>query len=268
MLRSLKELERTTVVALDGDVGSVENFLFDDRSWIVRDLVVETGTAFQARRVLVAPASFRSIDWPSRVIHLGLTCQQIRDSASLEADVHAPSQREHAYLRSAQEVSGYPVQGSDDGIGVVCDFLVDDATWAIRYLVVDTGHWWAEHKVLIAPGWATRIGFDERRVFLDMTRDAIRRSPVWIEHGEVDRDYEARLHEHHGRAGSLAVDPVRIAHESEGAAAGAMAGTVVGASAGPPGMVAGAIVGAAVGAIAAAALDARAATRTRVTPSR
>jgi hypothetical protein len=250
MLRSLKELERTSVTATDGDVGSIANFLFDDERWAVRYLVVETGTSFDERRVLISPVSFRSIDWPTRVVHVGLTCHEIKNGPGGDA-----------HLRSVQDVTGYHVQGSDDGIGHVVDFLVDDATWAIRYLVIETGHWWAGHKVIVAPEWAKRISFDERKVFMDMTREAIKNSPPWIEHGTVDRDYEARLHEHHGRAGYWGADRFRIAHEAEGAASGAMAGTVVGAMAGPPGMVAGAIIGAAAGAMAGAVLDTEAAER-------
>ncbi len=251
MLRSLKELERTTVSATDGDVGSVANFLFDDDRWAVRYLVVETGSSFEERSVLISPISFRSFDWPTHVAHVGLACRDIKNGPGV------PGTDPH--LRNVQEVSGYHVQGSDDGIGHVVDFLVDDATWAIRYLVVDTGHWWAGHKVIVAPEWATRVSFDERKVFMDMTRDAIKNSPAWIEHGTVDRDYEARLHEHHGRAGYWGVDHARLAHEAEGAASGAMAGTVLGAAAGPPGMVVGAVIGAAAGAMAGGALDTQAA---------
>jgi hypothetical protein len=312
MLRSLKELERITVSATDGDVGSVANFLFDDDRWAVRYLVVETGTAFDARRVLISPISFRSVEWPTRVVRLGLTCHEIKNSPGVDTEKPVSRQNEQEYfryygypyywgaaglwgqgwdpallalrtqgesppgrpdltgadahLRSVQEVTGYHAQGSDDAIGHVVDFLVDDATWAIRYLVIDTGHWWAGHKVIVAPEWATRISFDERKVFMDMTRDAIKNSPAWIEHGTVDRDYEARLHEHHGRPAYWSAGRARLAHEAEGAATGAMAGTVVGAAAGPPGMVAGAVIGAAVGAIAGAVLDTEAAeraTRTR-----
>jgi len=43
MLRSLKDLERYTVNATDGDVGDVVNFFIDDERWIVRYLVVQTG---------------------------------------------------------------------------------------------------------------------------------------------------------------------------------------------------------------------------------
>jgi hypothetical protein len=254
MLRSLKELERTTVNASDGDVGSIANFLFDDDRWAVRYVVVETGTSFEQKSVLVSPISFRNIDWATRIIQLWLTRRELGN---------APS---GSNLRSANEVSGYQIQGSDDAIGHVVDFLVDDATWAIRYLVVDTGPWWADHKVLVAPEWATRVSLDERKVFVDMTRDAIKGSPAWIEHGNVDRDYEARLHDHHGRAGYWGDLSARTVHETGGAATGALAGAVLGAVAGPPGIVAGAIIGAAAGTVAGAVLDSEAtsqAARTR-----
>jgi hypothetical protein len=244
MLRSLKAIERTTVNATDGDVGSVANFLFDDDRWTVRYLVVETGTAFEQRRVLVSPVAFRTIDWTTRVVQLWLTRREVEGTT------------DEVQLRSAKEVSGYDIQGSDGGIGHVVDFLVDDATWAIRYLVVDAGSWWADHKVLVAPEWAPRISFDERKVFVGMTRDAIRSSPPWIEHDTVDREYEARLHDHHGRPRYRGPFSTRAAHETEGAAGGALAGALVGVAAGPPGMIAGAVLGAAAGAIAGAVLDA------------
>jgi hypothetical protein len=66
MLRSLKDLERYTVSATDGDVGSVVDFLLDDERWIVRYLVVETGGFLDGHRVLISPISFRSADWSTR----------------------------------------------------------------------------------------------------------------------------------------------------------------------------------------------------------
>src|ERR1700722_1196475 len=304
MLRSLNELKQTTVDATDGDIGSIADFFFDDDRWAVRYLVVETGTSFKGRRVLISPISVRSVDWPARTVQLGITCHQIDGSPGVDSDKPVSRQHEESYyryygypyywgaaglwgegwdpallaqraggeapprrsdatsddanLRSVQQVSGYHIQGSDDGIGHVVDFLFDDATWAIRYLVIDTGHWWAGHKVLVAPEWATRISFDERKVFVDMTRDAIKNSPAWIEYGTVDPKYEARLHEYHGRPGYWGPLSVRMVHETEGAASGALTGAVLGVAAGPPGMVAGAIIGAAAGTVLGAVLDSEA----------
>ncbi|MDA3923836.1 MAG: PRC-barrel domain-containing protein [Kiritimatiellae bacterium] len=64
-------------------------------------------------------------------------------------------------LRSMQKVRGYHIQGSDGEIGHVDDFIIDDETWAIRYLVVDTKNWWREKKVLVSPQWIERVSWDE-----------------------------------------------------------------------------------------------------------
>lgn len=103
------------------------------------------------------------------------------------------------HLRSAEEIRGYHVQGSDAAIGHVDDFIVDDATWAVRYLVIDTRNWWFGKKVLIAPQWATRISYDSRKVDLDLSRQAIKSSPEWSTNTVIDSDYELRLDSHYRR---------------------------------------------------------------------
>jgi len=111
-----------------------------------------------------------------------------------------------AHLRSAQEVRGYHIQGTDDAIGHVEDFVVDDESWAIRYLVVDTSNWWFGKKVLVAPHWATRISWEERKVFIDLSREAIKNGPVWDAAAPINREYEARLYDYYGRPMYWATD--------------------------------------------------------------
>jgi sporulation protein YlmC with PRC-barrel domain len=103
------------------------------------------------------------------------------------------------HLRSADEVRGYHIQGSDDAIGHVDDLIVDDETWAVRYLVVDTSNWWFGKKVLIAPAWASSVSWYERKVHLAMTRQAIKDSPEWNASSEIERDFETRLYDYYGR---------------------------------------------------------------------
>jgi len=50
------------------------------------------------------------------------------------------------HLRSTDEVSGYHIQAADGEIGHVEDFVIDDETWAIRYMVVATRNWWPGKK--------------------------------------------------------------------------------------------------------------------------
>jgi hypothetical protein len=245
MLRSLKELERYTVSATDGDLGRVENFLFDDGQWAIRYLVVKTGHFFDERSVLVSPISFREVDWAKNLFHLSLTMDEIKRSPGIDTDQPVSGQHERAYfdyygypyywgtmgiwgagyypgllgarrrngappeapdeesgdihLRSAAEVRGYTVEGSDDQVGFVADFIVDDETWELRYLVIDTSHWWWGKKVLVAPRWATRVSWDERQIFVDLSRDAIKNSPEWDAATMVRREYETRLYGHYGR---------------------------------------------------------------------
>jgi len=115
------------------------------------------------------------------------------DDAS--ADVH---------LRSAKEVRGYDIQGSDKAIGHLEDFIVDDENWALRYLVVDTRNWWFGKKVLVAPQWASSVSWNERKVYVDVSRDFVKNSPEWNT-VSIDREYETRLHDYHGRAGYWSV---------------------------------------------------------------
>jgi len=95
-------------------------------------------------------------------------------------------------------VGGYHFQGSDEAIGRVEDFLIDDATWQVRYLAIDTSSWWFGKKVLIAPHWARRIDWVERKVYLDISRQAIKDSPAWNGTAAINRTYETQLYAHYG----------------------------------------------------------------------
>jgi sporulation protein YlmC with PRC-barrel domain len=103
------------------------------------------------------------------------------------------------HLRSAKELCGYHIDGTDGAIGHLDDFIVDDESWALRYLVIDTSNWWVGKKVLVAPNWASSISWDERSVSLDMSRQAIKNSPEWNGAAAVNREYEARLYDYYGR---------------------------------------------------------------------
>ena len=99
------------------------------------------------------------------------------------------------------DVSGHAVQASDGEIGHVEDFIIDDETWAIRYLVIDTRNWWPGKKVLISPQWIERVSWSESIVFVNLPREAIKRSPEYTEASLPTRDYETGLHQHYNRQG-------------------------------------------------------------------
>jgi len=103
------------------------------------------------------------------------------------------------HLRSANELGGYHIQGSDEPIGHVEDLIVDDETWAIRYLVISTNNWLFGRKVLVSPHWATRVSWDERNVYVAMSRQSIMDSPELNGLETLSRDFESRLYKHYGR---------------------------------------------------------------------
>jgi len=106
---------------------------------------------------------------------------------------------EDPHLRSTADVIGRDIQALDGDIGHTCDFVIDDETWDIRYLIVDTQNWWPGKKVLISTRWIERISWEEARVFINMTREAIKQAPEFIDETLLTRDHEAKLHRHYKR---------------------------------------------------------------------
>jgi hypothetical protein len=86
-------------------------------------------------------------------------------------------ERADAHLRNTQAVNGYHLQASDGIIGHVCDFMMDDKSWAIGQLVVKIGHRLSGKEVLIPTNKVARISFDESTVFVNLTKEAVEQSP-------------------------------------------------------------------------------------------
>jgi hypothetical protein len=105
-----------------------------------------------------------------------------------------------SHLRSTEAVTGYHIEAADGEIGHVRDFIVDDETWAIRYLEVDTQNWWPGKKVLVSPQWINRVSWANSKVYVDLTRETIRNGPEWVESIPVTREYEHRLYDYYARS--------------------------------------------------------------------
>jgi hypothetical protein len=105
------------------------------------------------------------------------------------------------HLRSTNAVTGYHIHALDGDVGNVDDFIIDDETWTIRYLVVNTSNWWGGKKVLVSPLWIGRVSWSESSIFINLSRDAIKRSPEYTYESLVTRDYEMSLHQHYNRKG-------------------------------------------------------------------
>ena len=182
MLRGVSDLRRLAVAATDGNLGNVVDLCFDDRSWAVRYLVVDAGSWFPDRWVLISPISVRSWAPDPSILRGALTKTQVKVSAEAHIPGEWPEKLpppyalghairdqaragEEAHLQVATAAIGYAMRTEDGTIGHVQDLLVDDKAWAIRYLLVDPTKRWAGKRVLVAPEWLTPVRWDESKTF-------------------------------------------------------------------------------------------------------
>jgi len=253
MLHQAKTLHGYKLNSLEGEIGKVKEFYFDDHFWTIRYLVADTGNWMMNRQVLISPLAMGTVNRDAQNIAVKLTKKQIEDSPPLKSNEPVSRQFEESYykyfavpsywetpviigqyggvignppnserlpkssrgskkfdphLRSTHDVSGHHVQAKDGEIGHVEDFIIDDETWMIRYLIVDTQNLWEGKKVLISPQWINRVSWDKAMVFVNLSRVAIKQSPEYIEGSPLSREYEAALHQQFNFKGYWVDEPV------------------------------------------------------------
>jgi uncharacterized protein YrrD len=249
MLRNITELRGYAIRATDGEIGTVDDFYFDDEHWAVRYLVVDTGGWLSGRKVLISPLSLGQPDFIGHLLPVSLTKVQVQHSPDI--DTNRPVSRQHeaalfeyygypyywsgdglwgmggypgsltaegqfearmqarwaepadthddVHLRSARVVIGNHVHASDGDIGHVQDMLVDDHTWAVRYLVVNTSNWWIGHQVLLAPRWVDAVSWPEAKVTVGLKRSTISHGPRYDAGAQLDRQQEQALYQYFNR---------------------------------------------------------------------
>jgi hypothetical protein len=247
----MKELKQYAIQATDGIVGHVKDFYFDDRVWVIRYLVVETGSWLSSRKVLISPVAVGTPDWSQEVLPVAMTMDQVKDSPDIDTDKPVSRQHEIQYLgyygypyywdgtglwgdemypnmaapgatlaatagsqdvdnphlRSFNAVTGYSIEATDGDIGHVQGLLVDEETWAIRYMVVNTSNWWLGHQVLVAPQWIQSVSWPDSTVSVNLTRQAVQNAPAYDPSLGLDRAQEISTFNHYGRAGYWAEQP-------------------------------------------------------------
>lgn len=261
MLRTTKDLTHYTIEATDGDIGHVKDLYFDDDAWVVRYLVVDTGSWLSSRKVLISPISIHQPDGIDKTLPVAITKDQVRNSPGIDTEQpvsrqneedtlgyygygnywggagmwgggmypyamvpgyagfgidRAEREREMAaglraeqarhrnddpHLRSCKAVEGCHIRAKDGEIGHVAEYLVDEHTWAIRYLVVDTSNWWMGHQVLIAPEWISGVHWADKTVSVSLSREAVKRAPAYDPTMAWNPELEHNLYQHYGRTG-------------------------------------------------------------------
>lgn len=94
MLRHQSEIIGYAIHANDGYFGTVSDHLFEDTTWSVRWLVVDTGHWLPGRKVLLPPSALVHINHIGRQFNVGLTKQQVKECPDVEADLPVSRQME------------------------------------------------------------------------------------------------------------------------------------------------------------------------------
>ncbi len=93
MLEKITHLQGYMLRAMDGEIGKVDQFYFDDETWTIRYLVVNTGSWLAGRLVLISPIAVGQTDWESQQLEVVLTKKQIEGSPDIT--MHKPVFRQH-----------------------------------------------------------------------------------------------------------------------------------------------------------------------------
>ncbi len=251
-LRNLRDLKGYSLLASDGEIGKIEQVYFDDRQWIVRYFVVRTGSWLLGSDVLITPKLLQGVDDENKRIMVALSREQVEKSPLIsserpvsrhyEMEYHrhfglpiyweasaydmtatpAPvplsndpiARPENPHLRDSAEMMGYQIQARDGEFGHIDDFVLDEDTWAIRYLAVDTGNWLSGKKVLVAPAWISGVDWALKAINVDLAQEAIRTAPPYDPDQPVRHDDEVRLFAHYRKAMQGAEAVEQIDHEA------------------------------------------------------
>ena len=203
MLRSVKDIEGFAIAATDGVLGHVRNLYFDDESWTVRYFVIETGTWRANRLTLISPMAMGIPDWTAKLIPASITQEQVRNGADIAETQSSEARRQNdRHLKSINAVMRYDVHATDGDIGHVQGMLVEEKTWAIRYIIVNTSNWWLGHCVLIAPEWVDDVLCSESTLMVALTRQSVRDAPEYNPKLPITREHETLLNAYFGHPGS------------------------------------------------------------------
>lgn len=206
MYHNMARLRGTRIVATDGEIGEFTGLVFDEESWQICCLVLDTGHWLGGRQVLISADRFQPLKGMGEKLHVGVTKDQIRNSLGLsKADPETGQKGKlsvfdyNRNLHGTDEVRGRAVHAIDGDIGHVVDFIFDDESWIIRWLVVDTGSWWPGRKVLLSPQWIESMNWYDNKVFVTVSRESVKTAPGCEPLELPSRDCEEKVFAHYNR---------------------------------------------------------------------
>jgi hypothetical protein len=111
-------------------------------------------------------------------------------------------------LQMAQALEGERLRAADGEIGTLQALCLDDARWAVRYLLVDCAGWLKDRKVLVSPLAVGESGSGESSLYIELTRRQIEDSPPLDAEQPISRAYEIRYYQYYDWPAYWELDPL------------------------------------------------------------
>ncbi|MCK9463837.1 MAG: PRC-barrel domain-containing protein [Proteobacteria bacterium] len=232
--RSARALTGFTVRASDGEIGKVSELYFDDAAWEIRYVVVDTARWLPGRKVLLPTSAVTEVLADRRELRVALSREQVKGSPRPDTDMPIAVQRRaerkarhnwavdlagealasvpeaflapgfepvnsagkpfDPHLRTTKVVTGLVLRADDFVVGRISDFIVDEETWSIRYVVVSIGD---GRQVLLLPQFVREIRIEESAVVTDLPVGAIASCPALDPATMLTHRYEEEVDEHY-----------------------------------------------------------------------
>jgi len=233
-LRSIKALTGHTVRALDGVIGKIGEAYFDDAEWRIRYVVADIGGWMPGRRVLLPPSLVTELRPEEHELLVSVTREQVKNSPGINTDMPVAEQRRaerkgrHDWamalagealasvpgalpmpdfepvnrngkpfdprLRTTRVVAGLTLRTADGDVGDIVDFIFDDETWVIRYLVIEID---GGRRVLLPPQLVTDIDIEQSIVTVSLHASAVLSCPALDPATLLTRKYEEAVATHY-----------------------------------------------------------------------
>ncbi len=217
MERNLKSIIGYRIVAKDGEIGKLDDLYFEDDSWTIRYLVIKLEEGTSGRKALIPPSAMAPDQDSKGIFFVDHTKAEIFNSPNIDTDKPVSRQQEielyghyawkgywesgfyngglgtaaeplpatgnrtgtDLHLRSSLFVSGFHVHGVGCEIGYIYDFILDDKTWQILDLVVDTRSFQGGKKILISVKRVLQMRWSDSEVYLAETEAHIIENEVF-----------------------------------------------------------------------------------------
>jgi hypothetical protein len=193
------------IEATDGVQGTVQDFVFDDESWVVHYLVAETATPIGKRLVLILPFAAGWPDWEKQRLPVQLTCEQVRTCPPVEADMPIGRQyesglrRHGSHLRSMREVLGYSIHSNNGGeAGSLEDLIVEDTLWGVHHAVVALKEN-PRRSILLSPEAIRSISWRGKAAWVNLSSQELAKHPDFNPSRQVNRTRAGRVFDYYGR---------------------------------------------------------------------